>query len=493
MNKKFFITACILFCLSSLIFGQSALVNKYLTAANTEYTVRNNEKAYTYINIVLEQYEEDTVPDNALLLAEAIYFDYLSDVKKTENVEAFQDIQRNLINYEYLASNRLKKQLDSVTNFFLEKSKAEEAALAQKNAEKAAIAAAKASAEVTASAAAEATAKATTEAISAANDEIIKRFENFSQEQLKQNQELQTSQREMLGNMLSEIQDSNQESSKKTTSLIVILLCIAGFLVLIVSVVVVVTIKMGKRQQELFTETLRVVSEMQRIPLEAADSLRLADVYSGMRAIEDAGRPRQKVNTDFEEKEVDDKLRAELRELATACEKEGLKIDKATKRKNNSKNVAEMVFKIAQHMGLGEYKSMLYFCASMVYDIGFLRIDPNLMEAESLTEEQKYQIRSHVRAGSAMLDFVPEKFRPVFLEATLMHHENLDGSGYPDGLVGQQIPPIAKMIRLVESFIAQISKRNYRGIFDKETALEELRKHPEWYDQEIVDVLDKLI
>ena len=232
---------------------------------------------------------------------------------------------------------------------------------------------------------------------------------------------------------------------------------------------------------------------MQRIPLEAADSLRLADVYSGMRAIEDAGRPRQKVNTDFEEKEVDDKLRAELRELATACEKEGLKIDKATKRKNNSKNVAEMVFKIAQHMGLGEYKSMLYFCASMVYDIGFLRIDPNLMEAESLTEEQKYQIRSHVRAGSAMLDFVPEKFRPVFLEATLMHHENLDGSGYPDGLVGQQIPPIAKMIRLVESFIAQISKRNYRGIFDKETALEELRKHPEWYDQEIVDVLDKLI
>ena len=489
MNKKFFITVCILVCFASFIFGQSALVNKYLTAANTEYSVRNNEKAYNYINIVLEQYEEDTVPDNALLLAEAIYFDYLSDVKKSENVEAFQDIQQNLINYEYLASDRLNKQLNSVTNFFLEKAKTEEAALAQKNAEKAAIAAAKASAEVTASAAAEATANATTEAISAANEEIIKRFENISQEQLKQNQELQNNQIEIL----SEIQDSNLESSKKTTSLIVILLCIVGFLVLIVSVVVVVTIKMGKKQQELFTETLRVVSEMQRIPLEAADSLRLADVYSGMRAIEDASRPRQKVNTDFDEKEVDDKLRAELRELATACEKEGLKIDKATKRKNNSKNVAEMVFKIAQHMGLGEYKSMLYFCAAMVYDIGFLRIDPNLMEADALTEEQKYQIRSHVRAGSAMLDFVPEKFRPIFLEATLMHHENLDGSGYPDGLVGQQLPPIARMIRLVESFIAQISKRSYRGIFDKETALEELRKHPEWYDQEIVDVLDKLI
>ena len=270
-------------------------------------------------------------------------------------------------------------------------------------------------------------------------------------------------------------------------------MCIAAFLVLIVTIIVIVTIKMGKKQQELFTETLRVVSEMQRIPIEAADSLRLADVYSGMRAIEDAGQPRKKVNTEFDEKEVDEKLRAELRELATACEKEGIKIDKVTKRKNNSKNVAEMVFKIAQHMGLGEYKSMLFFCAAMVYDIGFLRINPDFMDAEELTEDQKYQIRSHVRAGSAMLDFVPEKFRPIFLEATLMHHENLDGTGYPDGLQGEQIPPIARMIRLVESFIAQISKRNYRGIFDKETALEELRMHPEWYDQEIVDILDKLI
>ena len=493
MTKKYFtFIFFVLFCLFSA-FGQSSLVNKYLEAANTEYSIRENEKAYNYINIVLEQYTENDVPDNVLLLAEAIYFDYLSDVKASGNTEAFQDVQQNLISYEYLASDRLNKQLNNVTNFFLEKAKAEEEARAQENAEKAAIAAAKTSAEVTATAAAEATAKATTEAITAANEKIIKQFENISQEQFRQNQEFQTNQTEMLGTVISEFQDSNQESNKRTTSLIIILLCIAAFLVLVISIIVIVTIRIGKKQQELFTETLRVVSEMQRIPIEAADSLRLADVYSGMRAIEDASQPRKRVNTDFDEKEVDDKLRSELRELATACEKEGLKIDKATKRKNNSKNVAEMVFKIAQHMGLGEYKSMLYFCAAMVYDIGFLRVDQSLMEAEYLTEEQKYQIRSHVRAGSAMLDFVPEKFRPVFLEATLMHHENLDGTGYPDGLEGSQIPPIARIIRLVESFIAQISKRNYHGIFDKETALEELRKHPEWYDQEIVDILDKLI
>ena len=493
MNKKFLISIGLILISLCTIFAQSSLVNKYLTAANTEYSVRNNEKAYKYINIVLEQYTDETVPDNVLLLAEAIYYDYLADVKKTENVDAFRDIQQSLISYPYLSSDRLSKQTNNVTTFFLEKTKAEEAAIAQANAEKAAVLAAQASAEVTATAAAEATARATTDVITATSKEMIKQFKNHSKEQLRQNQEFQTNQTEMFGTMISDFQDSNQESNKKTTSLIIILVCIAAFLVLIVTIIVIVTIKMGKRQQELFTETMRVVSEMQRIPIEAADSLRLADVYSGMRAIEDASQPRKRVNTDFDEKEVDDKLRAELRELATACEKEGLKIDKATKRKNNSKNVAEMVFKIAQHMGLGEYKSMLYFCAAMVYDIGFLKIDSSLLEAETLTEKQKYEIRSHVREGSSLLDFVPEKFRPVFLEATLMHHENLDGTGYPDGLEGSQIPPIAKMIRLVESFIAQISKRNYRGIFDKETALEELRNHPEWYDQDIVDVLDKLI
>ena len=164
--------------------------------------------AYNYINVVLEQYE-DEVPDNALLLAEAIYYDYLTDVKRSENVQAFRDIQQNLITYEYLASDRLNKQISNVTNFFLEKTKAEEAAIAQENAEKVAIASANAAANI----AAEATAKATTDAITAANDEIIKRFENISQEQLKQNRELQESQQEILGNMLSEIHDNNKESS----------------------------------------------------------------------------------------------------------------------------------------------------------------------------------------------------------------------------------------------------------------------------------------
>jgi len=74
-----------------------------------------------------------------------------------------------------------------------------------------------------------------------------------------------------------------------------------------------------------------------------------------------------------------------------------------------------------------------------------------------------------------------------------MHHENIDGSGYPAGIQGEKIPLVARVIHVVESFIALISRRNYRGIFDKEAAIKELRARPNFYDQKIVDVLDSLV
>jgi HD-GYP domain-containing protein (c-di-GMP phosphodiesterase class II) len=88
---------------------------------------------------------------------------------------------------------------------------------------------------------------------------------------------------------------------------------------------------------------------------------------------------------------------------------------------------------------------------------------------------------------------VPEKYLTVFADGVLMHHENIDGSGYPEGLSGARIPLIARLIRVSESFIALISKRSYREIYDKESAVAELRKKPGLYDGEIIDVLERLI
>jgi len=69
----------------------------------------------------------------------------------------------------------------------------------------------------------------------------------------------------------------------------------------------------------------------------------------------------------------------------------------------------------------------------------------------------------------------------------------MDGTGYPSGLKGTEIPQIAKIIHVVETFISLISRRSYREIFDKESAVQELKNHPELYDKEIVEILDSIV
>lgn len=287
---------------------------------------------------------------------------------------------------------------------------------------------------------------------------------------------------------------SSQQNENMNKTIMLIVLCIGGALIIVfiaIIIGVVVNAKNSKRQQEQFAATLQVVAEMSRIPSEHLMLDGVTGVYgdSQLRLVGSSS-----VNANgLPEPEVDEKEMQVIREFAVRCEQIGNEIDVMTGRKNNSKNISEMVYKICMELGIRKDTAMLYFCAAMVYDIGFLDLDKDLLQAESLTEEQKYSIRAHVKPASDVFDFIPEKYRNVFKQAAATHHENMDGSGYPSGLVGEEIPEIARMIHVVESFVSLISRRNYRAIYDKETAVQELRNHPELYDETIVKVLDSIV
>ncbi len=499
MNKKVISLVIMICLLCTAVFAQSALTDRYLKAASDQYANRNNAKAFEHINTVLKQYNGKTPPANVILLAQAIYGDYLTEIKNTNDKFRFTEFQATLKEFPYVADDSLSRQLRIVTAQFVAQAEEEER---QAREALAGTASRSDSDEIKKMLESQAlAAEHSAAAMRATSEDINRALESFTSSQLSLNEQLNENLNEQLnqanGRLLDSVKESleasNNENAAQTSRLLLILIIIA-VLFLIAIITVMVNVHLSRKQQAMFAQTLRVVSELQRIPYEESGSLKLANMYAGMRAIEEAGesmgRPRLQ---QFAQKEVNDELRAELRDLAAECEIKGQMIDKATGRKNNSKNVAELVFKIAQKLNLGEYTSMLYFCASMVYDIGFLAIDSSLLDKEKLTEEEKYKIRSHVKSGVDQIDFVPEKFRSVFIEAILMHHENLNGTGYPDGLKDDAIPPVARIIHVVESFIAQISKRNYRGIFDKETAIKELRSHPERYDIDIIDALDTLI
>ena len=164
MNKKtFFSLIFVVFCLTIGI-SQSALSVRYLTAANDQYIVRNNSKAFIYINYVLEQFGDDIIPENVIVLAEAIYYDYLAELTSSKDMSSFREFQTRLIEFPYLATERLTAFLTSVTPIFVDLAINEGLIAKNEMTEKAAYAMA--------------------QSIVESNNELFRRTQSLSEEQL---------------------------------------------------------------------------------------------------------------------------------------------------------------------------------------------------------------------------------------------------------------------------------------------------------------------
>lgn len=502
--------------LSISLFAQNSLVERYLSAANKEYSSKNYSKAYNYINYVLGEYNSNSLPQNVEILAESVYYSYLSALKDSSDYAKFKEVKDKLLEFPTLSSDRINRLVKTINTLEAQdivnnndSSTNNASASAIPNAASVAISntaieeareARQTASAATAAAAAAAKANQATSELLAKQQEAAEKEKAALQAQIEAEKiarEAALEKEYQRQQQLIEAQNKQYEVLSKTTdqtsmnTLIIIIAagCILFIVIVIVIIVVSINMRNSKKQQEQFEATLKVVSEMARAPSNRMLVNGLPDIYDT--PLRSAGSSRL-VNS-LPEPELTEEERQEVKDLATKCEKLGTEIDRVTGRKNNSKNVSEMVFKICHEMGISSNTSMLFFCASMVYDAGFLLVEPSLLAAESLTDEQKEEIRCHVHKGVEKIGFVPERYHGIFEDAVLKHHENMDGSGYPEGLSGEQIPLIGRLIHVVETFISLISRRSYRNIFDKESAIAELRKHPEQYDQSIVNCLDSLV
>ncbi|MFW5647431.1 MAG: HD-GYP domain-containing protein [Acetivibrio ethanolgignens] len=110
--------------------------------------------------------------------------------------------------------------------------------------------------------------------------------------------------------------------------------------------------------------------------------------------------------------------------------------------------------------------------ASMLHDIGKLRLSKYLygrVKGALDIEEMKY-MRRHAKYS---YEIVKEAgFNEMIQKIIYHHHENYDGSGYPDNLVGETIPLGARILRVCDMFCALVSNRPYRAAFDVDTAME---------------------
>lgn len=457
------------------------LAERFLEKANEAYEEDNIEDAYKYVNQALAVAKDEESQANVLYFAQTVYSTKLQKLQKSYDDMALIDIKMNLEKYPNVENTKIKKLVKQIEQDVANKEKAAEKAdvAAQRKVEQERFELQQESME--------AQAKAMKEQAAAMKEQT---------EATKQSQEdfknaLETGLKDM-GTAFSE----SAAETKRSTKVIAFSVIGIALIILVIVFLIIILCKKGFKQQQVqqaqYVEAFKLLaanqSQTNRIMLGG-----VTDLYGGNPQLRLAGSstwaPAQALpDVTFSEDDEE-----ELKQLAVKCEEIGQQIDYSTGRKNNSKNVSELVYKLSIQLGLPQGMAMLNFCAAMIYDAGFLGIDPDLLAATSLTNEEKEAMKEHVNLAEKHLEFVPKKYWSVFEDAAMKHHENIDGSGYPNGLKGDEIPQIARLIRVAESYVSLSSKRTYRDAMDKESAVAALKEQPQFYDLEVVEALDKIV
>lgn len=155
----------------------------------------------------------------------------------------------------------------------------------------------------------------------------------------------------------------------------------------------------------------------------------------------------------------------------------------------HSIRVAQYTRKIAQRMGFDESECDRMYYIGLMHDCGKMGIpDAVLCKASRLTDEEYEIIKTHTTQGDKIL----REFTSVegIRDGVLYHHERYDGKGYPTGLKGEEIPLVARIICVADSFDAMNSNRCYRKRLAKDEIMEQLQSNKgTQFDPKLVDIL----
>lgn len=154
--------------------------------------------------------------------------------------------------------------------------------------------------------------------------------------------------------------------------------------------------------------------------------------------------------------------------------------------------VSNLAYFVGKEMDLPEEKCHNLAIAGMVHDIGKLRLRSYVYEekgAKLNIDELRY-VRLHPTLGYAILK--EHGYEEEVLAAVLYHHENADGSGYPNNLQKDDIPLSARILRVCDAFGALIANRAYRSAFDIETALTIMIEEVKNFDMKVFLAFQKV-
>jgi len=165
--------------------------------------------------------------------------------------------------------------------------------------------------------------------------------------------------------------------------------------------------------------------------------------------------------------------------------------DKETE--GHTQRVTQLTVRLAEEMGLKDDELVHIRRGAMLHDIGKMGVpDDILLKPAQLDEREEALMKKHPQYAYEMLSSI--KYLKTSLDIPYCHHERWDGSGYPRGLAGEQIPLPARLFAIIDVWDALTTDRPYRAAWDKDKAIAYIREQSgRYFDPDIVALFLKTI
>lgn len=160
---------------------------------------------------------------------------------------------------------------------------------------------------------------------------------------------------------------------------------------------------------------------------------------------------------------------------------------------DHAQRLQELALSLGKRVGLTEYQLGNLKLLALLHDMGKIGIpDRILFKTFILTPSEWKKMKEHSRIGYRMAKNIPDFF-PIAREI-LYHHEHWDGTGYPEGLKGEDIPLLSRIISIIDAYDVMQSRRSYKGPISKTKALKEIERCAgTQFDPQLVEIFLKIV